>query len=135
MGCKGGETYTTVSPETGYEYRVVAVKGECDSPESDSLAAETLPEFTSITIVTIVPTPEDDPIAAGQTETVALVKNLNQPIGDSVVGSDDSPSAQRFRTGPAVNPANPPETHAAGWAAPDLGAVRLWVPDEGPGGR
>ena len=124
MGCKGEKRTRRYHPETGYECRVVAVNGEGDSPESDSLAAETLPESTSVTIVTIVPTLEDNPIAAEQTETVTLVKNLNQPICSSVVGSDDSPSAQRFRTPPAVRPDNPPETHAAGWATPGRGAAR-----------
>ena len=59
-------TDTTASAETGYEYRVVAVNGGGDSPESDSLTAETLPEASFTIVEVIEPEPEDDPIAERQ---------------------------------------------------------------------
>ena len=59
-------TDTTASAETGYEYRVVAVNGGGDSPEPDSLTAETLPEPTPTIAEVIEPEPEDDPIAERQ---------------------------------------------------------------------
>ena len=55
-------TDTTVSAETTYEYRVVAVNGDGDSPESDSLSVETSAEPRII----FVEIPVDDPIAEEQ---------------------------------------------------------------------
>ena len=55
-------TDTTVSAETTYEYRVVAVNGGGDSPESDSLSVETSAEPRII----FVEIPVDDPIAEEQ---------------------------------------------------------------------
>ena len=54
-------TDDSVPPDTGYEYRVIAVNGDGDSPESDSLAVQTLPQPTAMII-----TPHEEPLVTAQ---------------------------------------------------------------------
>ena len=95
-------TYTdsTVSAETEYEYRVVAVNIGGESPESDSLSVTTTSEGESIVIVE-PPEEEDSPVAEEQQETVTpvLVSTLNlSGRYDHNVG-ERTELAQRFTTG------------------------------------
>ena len=64
-------TDATVSADTGYEYRLIAVNGNGASPESDSLSVSTPPEAT-FTFVEVPPEePEEPPIAEEQQESTS----------------------------------------------------------------
>ena len=88
-------TDATVSAETGYEYRVIAVNGSGESPESDSLSVQTLPAPSSGSVVVPETEPEEDPIAAQQileTDIPAgygTVFTATMTLGERTVGGDD----------------------------------------------
>ena len=63
-------TDTTVSADTGYEYRVVAVNAEGASPESDSLAVTTPPQAAA---VVVGPPEEEEPPTSSEQQMTNIV--------------------------------------------------------------
>ncbi len=87
-------TDTTVSAETAYEYRVIAVNGSGESPESDSLSVETLPAPSFGFVLVPEPEPEEDPIAAQQIQETDIpagygtVFTATMTVGERTVSGD-----------------------------------------------
>ena len=80
-------TDRTVSAETSYEYRVVAVNGGGSSPESDSLSVLTLTEAT-LTVVEPPEEPEENLIVARQMGSVDIPDANLRAVIEAALGKN-----------------------------------------------
>ena len=93
----------TVSADTEYEYRVIAVNSNGTSPKSDSLSVRSQIAQTFFVVIQDSEEPEEPLTALQQMTETALVSNLGQNRVGNVAGSNFYVVSQSFRTGPAPN--------------------------------